>query len=547
MEEKRSSRCSLNLLWVHSQQLAAGSFIWIMVSIMRDLIFDHALYTLGEVSWKPVELWEIARQCADSTEKVHLNFSPAAWERIARSAEFVGQLLDNGNRAIYGLNTGFGHFAEQIIEHHHLLQLQHNLIVSHSCGVGPLVPREIVFAMWLLRLNTISHGRSGINPKTLQGILRLLNAGILGLVPSRGSVGASGDLTAAAHAALPLLGEGQCSRPTDDRRGFEIVDAARALADEGLTPLILGPKEGLSLINGTQFTTVLATKAFCEASKLLHVANLAAAMSMEAMGGAGSILKENVLSTHHPHTQRVGTEIANWLTDSQYLHGARLEGRFMQAPYCLRCTPQVHGAVAAELDNIETTLCDEYEVISDNPLLFPETGEIYSCGNFHAIYPARSCDKLASALTTLGNISERRINMAMDDHLTGLPRFLVENGGLNSGMMITQVTAAALVSECKSLSFPASVDSIPTNCDREDHVSMGPIAGHKALSIVDHVRQILAIELLVSTQALDLRLKQVPIPPMIRKIHSLIRSHVAFLKQDRVLANDIAIIRGAPK
>lgn len=511
--------------------------------------YSHQYYILDEIPWKPHDFWEIARLSANCMEKIQLNFSLEAWKRIERCAEFVSQVLDSGSRAIYGLNTGFGHFAEQIVENHHLLQLQRNLIVSHSCGVGPLVPREIVFAMWLLRLHTISHGRSGISPKTLQMILRALNAGILGLVPSRGSVGASGDLTAAAHAALPLLGEGMCSRPVRDGSRFEIIDAAQALKDAGLVPLTLGPKEGLSLINGTQFTTVLATKIFFEASRLLRVANLAAAMSMEAMGGAGTILRDNVLSTHHPHTRRVGTEIANWLTDSQYLHGARLEGRFIQAPYCLRCAPQVHGAVAAEVDSVEKTLCDEYEVISDNPLLFPESGEIHSCGNFHAIYPARSCDKLASALTTLGSISERRINMAMDGRLTGLPTFLVENGGLNSGMMITQVTAAALVSECKSLAFPASVDSIPTNCDREDHVSMGPIAGHKALAIVDHVRQILAIELLVAAQALDLRSYYAnsivySMPFMIRKIHDLIRNHVAFLKQDRVLTNDIeAIVR----
>jgi histidine ammonia-lyase len=397
-------------------------------------------------------------------------------------------------------------------------------------------------AMWLLRLHTFAKGRSGIGLDTIGAVLKLLNAGVLGLVPSRGSVGASGDLAAAAHASLVLLGEGKCSRPGHNRSEFEIVDSSRALAELGLRPLSFRPKEGLSLINGGHFTAALATKAWYEAGKLLRTANLAAAMNMEAMGGAGAALEESILATHHPHTGLVGREMAHWLEGSQFLHGAREDNRFFQAPYCLRCAPQVHGAVAAELDGVENTLRDDYEAISDNPLVFAETEEIHSCGNFHAIYAARASDKLASAITTLGSISERMINMAMDERLSGLPGFLIHNGGFNSGLMMVQVTAAALVSECKSLCFPASVDSIPTNCDREDHVSMGPIAGHKALAVVEHVRNILAIELLVAAQALDLRGARVQMPPAIRRVHSRLREHVDFVERDRVLSPDIESI-----
>jgi histidine ammonia-lyase len=497
---------------------------------------------LGSGKLAPARLWEIASLAVDPSAKPQLAFENDALARIQSGADFIDRVLAAGDRVVYGLNTGFGHFAERSVPPGLLSQLQRNLILSHACAVGPLAPREIVMAMWLLRLHTFAKGHSGIGLDTIGAVLALLNAGVLGLVPSRGSVGASGDLVAAAHASLVLLGEGKCSRPGHNGSEFEVVDSSRALAEMGLQPLSLRPKEGLSLINGGHFTAALATKAWYEARKLFRTANLTAAMNMEAMGGAGTILEAKVLATHHPHTRLVGHEMAQWLEGSQFLLGARHDKRFFQAPYCLRCAPQVHGAVAAELDGVENTLRDDYETVSDNPLVFPESEEIHSCGNFHAIYAARASDKLASAITTLGNISERRINMAMDERLSGLPGFLVHNGGLNSGLMMVQVTAAALVSECKSLSFPASVDSIPTNCDREDHVSMGPIAGHKALAIIEHVRNILAIELLVAAQALDLRGTRVQMPPAIRRVHSRLREHVDFVERDRVLAPDIETI-----
>ncbi len=413
-------------------------------------------------------------------------------------------------------------------------------IRSHACGVGEEVSRDIVLALWLLRMHTVSQGFSGIRPETMDFCVRLLNAGVLGCVPARGSVGASGDLAPSAHAVLPVLGEGFCTRPLAAGEGFERVPAGQALAQVNLKPLQLSAKEGLVLINGTQYTTALAVKVWYEAKHLLRVANLAAAMSMEATGGALSVLDEAVLQTHHPHTLAVGREMACWLAGSIFDRGAESERRFIQAPYCLRCAPQVHGAVNLAIDSAETILKAEINAVSDNPLVFPDLneGEIHSCGNFHGICPARVSDSLASALTSLASISERRINMAMDGRLSGLPDFLIAAGGINSGLMMVHVTATALVGECKLLCMPASVDSISTNCGREDHVSMGPAAGLKALKVVEHVRHILAIELLVVAQALDMRGTR-PLPENLARMHRLIRRHVPFLAQDRSLSADI--------
>lgn len=254
----------------------------------------------------------------------------------ACGAELVVK-MSTADELIYGVNTGFGHFAERRIPPDQLQQLQINLIRSHACGVGEEISRDIVLALWLLRLHTISHGLSGIRPETVEFFLRLLSAGILGCVPSRGSVGASGDLAPSAHAVMIVLGEGFCTRPLITGEGFEHVRAELALAQLGLKPMPLGPKEGLVLINGTQYTTALAIKAWYQAKQLLQAANLAAAMSMEAMGGALSILDEKVLTTHHPQTLAVGREMADWLAGSAYSQGARMENRFIQAPYCLRC------------------------------------------------------------------------------------------------------------------------------------------------------------------------------------------------------------------
>jgi histidine ammonia-lyase len=495
---------------------------------------EAALLRLDGRSLDPVVLWKIARRGVDPAGPVRVELVNGSRERVARAAAFVARLIESG-QTVYGINTGFGHFAERAVPPDRLAELQENLIRSHAAGVGEEAPRDVVQAMWLLRLNTMCRGHSGNRPEVMDRAICLLEAGVLGCVPSRGSVGASGDLAPAAHAVLPLLGEGWCTRPTARRDGFERVPARQALADLGIPPLALAPKEGLALINGTQYTTALAIKAWAQACRLWRAANLTAALTLEATGGAGSIFEPAVLGSHHPQTEQAGREMAAWLEGSGHLHGARREGRLTQAPYSLRCAPQVHGAVLRELRSGYQVLAAEVNTLCDNPLVFPDEGRVYSCGNFHAIYPARACDGLVSALTTLAAMAERRICVMMDGRLSGLPTFLVADGGLNSGLMMAQTTAAALVCETRALSSPASVDSIPTNCDREDHVSMGPVAGLKLLRVAELAQAVLAIELLAATQALDLR-AGTGVPPRLAGVQKAVRERVPFLRRDAPLA-----------
>jgi histidine ammonia-lyase len=487
---------------------------------------------------EPEQVQRWAAKALDPKAGVAIELTPGARDRIDKSAHFISKVA-YGPTSVYGVNTGFGSFAETPVPPDRLGELQRNLIVSHAVGVGDELPRDLVLAMWLLRLNTMCQGRSGVRLATVERALTLLQHGILASVPSRGSVGASGDLAPSAHAVLPLLGEGSCSRPRRDGRGFERVSAATALADLGLVPSEFGPKEGLALINGTQLTTALAIRAWDRAVQVWHAANLSAAMLMQALGGAFSTLEEGVLATHHPATAVAGKEMAAWLVGGSDLDGAAADKRFIQAPYSMRCAPQVHGAVWDELHRGGETVAQETRVVSDNPLVFADAERVVSAGNFHAIYPARVSDRISSAMATLGSISERRTNLAMDERLTGLPRFLVADGGLNSGMMMLQVTAAALVSEAKTLAVPASIDSIPTNCDREDHVSMGPLAGLKALQGIERVRDIVAIELIVAAQALDMGALG-RMGPRLAEAHRRIRCVVPFLSHDRVMAGDIS-------
>lgn len=501
----------------------------------------------GDQDLSACNLWAAARTAVRAGRDLRLDISAIARERISQAAGFVHRVARR-NKPVYGINTGVGHFANVVIPPDKIAALQTHLIRSHCCGVGEPLPRDIVMAMWLIRLNTICQGHSGTRLETVDTIVRHLEAGLLAEVPSRGSVGASGDLAPSAHATLALLGEGWCTLPRrsgsngDGHSGFVRMRTADALEQLGIKPVQLGPKEGLSLINGTQLTTALLLKAWYEGRQLLATANLAAAMSIEAMHGSHQSLDDRVLRLHgHAGTRHAGHDIRAWLAGDSEIQHSYAGTKWAQDPYCLRCAPQVHGAVWEDLRECERVVGTKINAVADNPLLFPEDEEALSCGNFHAIHSARASDRMASALTTLASISERRINMAMNLHRSGLPSFLVEDGGVQSGLMMAQVTAAALVSECKSLSFPASVDSIPTNNDQEDHVSMGPNAGFKALAIVEKARLVLAIELLTAAQALDLR---APLRPAARlaAVHSQIRQHVAVLEDDRVLSEDIELL-----
>ena len=337
---------------------------------------------------EPEKLQRWASAALDPSARPVIELAPGAADRIEASANLVASIARGGSLA-YGINTGFGSFAETPVPPRRLGELQRNLVLSHAAGVGEELPRDVVLAMWLLRLNTMCQGRSGIHLDTVRAAISLLHHGVLACVPSRGSVGASGDLAPSAHAVLPLLGEGTCTRPRRDGEGFERVPSFQALAEVGQAPVHLGPKEGLALINGTQLTTALASKACVGAIRVWHAANLASAMMMQALGAAFSTLEEEVLATHHPATADAGREIGLWLDGGRGLDSAAAERRFIQAPYSLRCSPQVHGAVWDELRRGTATLADETRVVSDNPIVFAETRRVVSAGNFHAIYPAR--------------------------------------------------------------------------------------------------------------------------------------------------------------
>ncbi|NLE39187.1 MAG: histidine ammonia-lyase [Pirellulaceae bacterium] len=494
---------------------------------------------LGGKSLSPSALWEFAQGALLPDRRAAITYAPQAVQRIRAATDLLGKLVD-AEEPVYGVNTGFGHFANTVIPTEKIIELQYNLVRSHCCGVGEPLSRDIVMAMWLITLSTICRGHSGVRLEVLETISKILEAGILSCVPSQGSVGASGDLAPSAHATLAVLGEGRCTMPQGD--AFVELPAAEAIRRAGLKPVSLGPKEGLSLMNGTSLTTSLGVRAWYEGRYLLDVANLAAAMSIEALGGSRTICQEETMRAHgHPGTIACGHALAEWLGRGSGLAKIHLDSYQVQDPYSLRCAPHVHGAVWEELDQSGAVLQREIDATTDNPLLFPGEMMAVCCGNFHAIYPARVNDRLASAFATLANISERRINLAMRAPRGHLHTFLVDNGGVNSGFMMAHVTAAALVSESKSLSFPASVDSIPTSLNQEDHVSMGPIAGMKANRIVDNLRRVLAIELLTAAQAFYLLRPHRPAPKL-GEVYLRIREFVPPLEKDRNLSEDIELI-----
>ena len=491
---------------------------------------------IDSMSLEPTTLWEIARSAMNPHSRLRIDLTRKA-RHVIDEARTTLEFLIGRNSMMYGINTGVGSLYNEHLSSSDVEEFQRNLLRSHSCGVGHPLSRDLVMGMWLVTLNSIAKGHRGIRPVTCSHIISILEAGILGVVPSRGSVGASGDLAPCAHAALVLIGEGWCTMPQTDC--FVKLPSRTALETVGLVPFELAAKEGLSLMNGTQLSTVLALKVWNEASRLVSIANLAAAMSMVGMQSSLGIIYEPLLEAHqHPGTLHAGRDISCWLGTSPQSLDPPSIGKRLQDPYSIRCCPQVHGAVWEEIESSENILCAEINASTDNPLLFPVEGTLCHGGNFHAIYPGRVSDRLASALTVLASISERRINIALNAASSGLPSFLTKNGGLNCGLMMVHPTAAALVAECRSLCFPATVDSIPTNCDQEDHVSMAPNAGFKALKIVENLRYILAIELLVATQAMDL-VKGIAVPEKLVRVREKIRAVCPFVAQDRVLSDNI--------
>lgn len=498
---------------------------------------------LGNELLTPESLWSFSARANRLGESFSIQIGSEAVRAIKKAEQYLEKIVLSAEPH-YGINTGFGYFADRIIDDSQLQELQTNIIRSHCCNVGAPLSRDLVMGMWIVTLNKLAQGYSGIRLETMNRIIKTLENGILAVVPSRGSVGASGDLSPSAHAARILLGEGICTVGSED--GFITIPASEALTMYGIKPIELGPKEGLSLVNGTALSTILAVKVWHEGRRLLKVANAVASLAIEVLGASNKVVYFTVLAAHrHRGTSEMGKDMGQYLAEeASELREQHRDKEWIQDPYSFRCVPQVHGAVWDELHHSEQILLDEINAATDNPLIFPEEMAVYNCGHFHAIYPARVSDKLASALTTLGSISERRINHAMCAKREHLPTFLINDGGVNSGFMMAHVTAAALVSECQSLSNPASVNSIPTNIQQEDHVSMGPIAGFKALQIVEHVRNVLAIELLCMAQALDLQRPR-KTTSKLEQLWARIRKIVPRLDKDRALSEDIQAVSEA--
>lgn len=490
-------------------------------------------------SLNTTKLVQSALLAENPNSQYQIAISDAGKKKIEASENFVKEVVKN-DKAVYGINTGFGRFSEVRISNNELEELQENIIRSHACGAGPALSRSITLAMWLVRLNVFARGHSGVRVNTLNEIISALNSGFISQVPSRGSVGASGDLCPSSHAVLAHLGEGMCTYIRDGR--IVIAPAREGLQHLNKKALKLGPKEGLALINGTQLTTVLAAFALEELKELLKVANLSTALMLEGLRGSHAAVSEKILTVKNQRgVAECGKEIRKWISSPTEISKSHENCGRVQDAYSLRCAPLVHGAIWDEIRQCEELLNAELNSSSDNPLLFADTKESISCGNFHALYPARVSDRLASAAATLANISERRIALAMNEGSSRLPTFLIKNGGLHSGFMMIHVTAAALVSEAKVNSFPASVDSIPTNDDKEDHVSMGPTAGYKALHNVKLLRDVLTIEVMAACQAIDL-LRPLKSSPELEAVHAKVRKIVAYMDKDRSTADDIAAL-----
>lgn len=456
--------------------------------------------------------------------------APDAIEGVKEARQLVEDLLAK-DEVVYGITTGFGNLANVMIPEEKVEELQENLILSHACGVGDILPVEVVKAMMLLRANALVKGNSGIRLETLQLLVDMLNSGITPVVYSQGSVGSSGDLVPLAHMVLVMLGKGEAYY-----KG-ERIPGGQALENEGLKPITLQAKEGLALINGTQCMTALGALGVYDAIKLAKTADICTALTMEGLQGIPDAYDERIHKLR-PHPGQLGAaqNIRAILKDSKLVY--REDRDKVQDAYTLRCTPQVHGASKDAIEYVKGIVERELNSVTDNPLIFPKDGVVFSGGNFHGQPVALGMDFLGIAISELGNISERRIERLVNADLSGLPPFLTPESGLNSGYMIAQYTAASLVSENKVLAHPSSVDSIPTSANQEDHVSMGTIGARKMRKMLTNVENVMSVELLTAAQAIEFRDTD-KLAPGTRAAYELIRSEVPALSEDRYLAPEM--------
>lgn len=466
---------------------------------------------------------------------VTLSLDPQAVDAVVKSQKTVEAIVNHGD-VVYGINTGFGKLAQTTIAKEHLAELQRNLVLSHSVGLGKPLPDDVVRLVMASKIISLARGHSGVRMEVIDSLLRLFNAGVMPVIPEKGSVGASGDLAPLAHLSLMLLGEGNV------RFNGEELPAIAGLKMAGVEPLVLGPKEGLALLNGTQVSTALALRGLFEGEKVFGAGLVAGALSLEAIKGS---VKPFDARIHEARGQTgqidVAAAVRALLADSEIVDSHQHCGR-VQDPYSIRCVPQVMGACLDNLRHAARVLQIEANAASDNPLVFSETGEVISGGNFHAEPVAFVADIIALAVAEIGAISERRLALLLDTGLSGLPPFLVKEGGINSGFMIAQVTAAALASENKSLAHPGSVDSLPTSANQEDHVSMATYAARRLGDMCFNTAAVVGIEAMAAAQGIEFS-RPLRSSPIMEQVFNGVRERVAFLDKDRLLAPDIESMR----
>ena len=465
-----------------------------------------------------------------------LTLDPAAWPGVEACAAAVRAIVARGDAA-YGVNTGFGILAKTRIPDQKLEQLQRNLILSHAVGTGALLLDPVVRLVMLMKIGSLARGYSGVRPLVIETLIALYNAGIAPAIPAKGSVGASGDLAPLAHMTLALLGGGEV------RVNGQLMPALAALQQAGIAPLVLAAKEGLALINGTQVSNALALHGLFMAERLLEAAMVSGALALDAAKGSDAPFDARVHQVRGQPGQIAAAAIYRELMAGSVIRASHREGDArVQDPYSLRCQPQVVGACLDLIVNAGRTLLIEANAVTDNPLIFADTGEVISGGNFHAEPVAFAADALALAIAEIGALAERRIALLIDASLSGLPPFLVRDPGVNSGFMIAHVTAAALASENKSLAHPASVDSLPTSANQEDHVSMATFAARRLDDMAHNTAVIIGIELLAAAQGIDFH-RPLTSSPHLEQVHGRLRQAVPFFDADRFFAPDIEAAR----
>ncbi|MEH6404328.1 MAG: histidine ammonia-lyase [Sneathiella sp.] len=464
-----------------------------------------------------------------------IKLDDACWAKVEASADTVRNIIAE-DRTVYGINTGFGRLAQEVIPTNQLEKLQKNLVLSHSTGTGALLSDTIVRLIVATKAASLARGFSGVRPKVIHALIALLDHQIYPAIPSKGSVGASGDLSPLAHMSACLLGVG------DARVEGEIISASQALDNAGLSPLELGPKEGLALLNGTQVSTALALAGLFETEKLLGAATLAGGLSLDAAKGTDAPFDARIHEARGQKGQILMAASYRSIIEGSEIRKSHEDCEKVQDPYSLRCQPQVMGACLDQLHNATGVILTEANAVSDNPLVFTDTGEVISGGNFHAEPIALAADILALVIAEIGSMSERRVAMLIDTSISGLPAFLVKNPGVNSGFMIAHVTAAALASENKQQSHPASVDSIPTSANQEDHVSMATHGARRLLRMADNTAGIVAIELLAAAQGVEFR-HPLKSSPVLEELFGTLRKLVSAYDEDRFFAPDIERIK----